>query len=85
MVAQARQVGRFRSEADAQRLGLPSGSIFLVRRTSTDWTHDGLVVNAGATTFDTIEGNTNDEGSREGFEVCARTRSYPDKDFVLLG
>ncbi len=85
VVAQARQVGRFRSEADAQRLGLPSGSIFLVRRTSTDWTHDGLVVNAGATTFDTIEGNTNDEGSREGFEVCARTRSYPDKDFVLLG
>lgn len=85
VVAQARQVDRFRSEADAQRLGVPDGSIFLVRRTASDWTHDGLVVHAGPATFTTIEGNTNDEGSREGVEVCARTRSYPDKDFVLLG
>jgi hypothetical protein len=85
VVAQARQVGRFRSEADARRLGVPPGSIFLVRRTSTDWTHDGLVVHAGAATFDTIEGNTNDQGSREGYEVCARSRGYPGRDFVLLG
>ena len=85
VVAQAREAGCFRSEADAQQLGVPDGSIFLVRRTATDWTHDGLVVHAAPTTFTTIEGNTNDEGSREGFEVCARTRSYPDKDFVLLG
>lgn len=85
VVAQARQVGRFRSEADASRLGVPAGSIFLVRRTPTDWIHDGLMVHAAATTFDTIEGNTNDQGSREGFEVCARSRAYPGRDFVLLG
>jgi hypothetical protein len=34
--------------------------------------------------IETIEGNTNDSGEREGFEVCARTRSYAGKDFVRL-
>jgi hypothetical protein len=32
----------------------------------------------------TIEGNTNDDGSAEGYEVCARTRSYTNMDFILL-
>jgi hypothetical protein len=37
--------------------------------------HTGIVekVNDNGT-IDTIEGNTNDEGSREGYEVCRRTR-----------
>jgi hypothetical protein len=34
--------------------------------------------------FKTIEGNTNDEGVSNGFEVCMRSRSYKDKDFILL-
>ena len=63
---------------------LPSGTVFLNRRTSNDWTHTGFVIAAEAETFATIEGNTNDEGSREGYEVCARTRGYANKDFVLL-
>ena len=29
-------------------------------------------------------GNTNDDGVREGYEVCARSRSYGGKDFLLL-
>lgn len=85
VVAQGRQKGRFLAERDAQKSGVPAGSIFLVRRTASDWTHDGLVVQAHGDTFDTIEGNTNDDGSREGFEVCARSRNYVGKDFVLLG
>jgi surface antigen len=38
--------------------------------------HTGMVkiVNEDGT-IGTIEGNTNDEGSREGYEVCRRTRS----------
>ena len=38
--------------------------------------HTGIVekVNANGT-IGTIEGNTNDTGSREGYEVCRRTRS----------
>lgn len=54
-------------------------ALFLRRRTSDDWVHTGFVVAAeGAgedAVFDTIEGNTNLSGSREGFEACARVRS----------
>jgi hypothetical protein len=34
--------------------------------------------------FETIEGNTNDDGSREGYEVCRRFRSYQKTDFILI-
>lgn len=60
------------------------GSFFLNRRTSTDWTHTGIVTGTQSEFFHTIEGNTNDEGSREGYEVCGRTRGYKDKDFILI-
>jgi hypothetical protein len=54
----------------------------LVRNTPSDWTHTGIVVSTSAETFKTIEGNTNDDGSREGYEVCARTRGYSNMDFI---
>jgi len=60
------------------------GSLFLVRNTPTDWTHTGIVVRVDAETFRTIEGNTNDDGNREGYEVCARTRGYGKMDFILI-
>lgn len=60
------------------------GSFFLVRNTPTDWTHTGIVVSASGDTFKTIEGNTNDDGSREGYEVCARTRGYNKMDFIKI-
>jgi hypothetical protein len=60
------------------------GSFFLQRKTPADWTHTGIVVGVKNSVFLTIEGNTNDEGSREGYEVCSRTRGYKDKDFVLI-
>jgi hypothetical protein len=60
------------------------GSFFLVRNAPTDWTHTGIVVNASDETFKTIEGNTNDDGSREGYEVCARTRGYSNMDFIKI-
>jgi hypothetical protein len=43
-----------------------------------------MVVDVDTDTFRTIEGNTNDAGDREGYEVCARTRGYDKKDFVLI-
>lgn len=58
--------------------------IFLVRRSSGDWTHTGLGFDLQGDTFSTIEGNTNDEGSRNGYEVCARTRSIKGKDFIAI-
>jgi hypothetical protein len=63
---------------------ITAGSLFLVRRTPLDWVHTGLVLSAGPTAFDTIEGNTNDSGDREGYEVCRRTRGYDGKDFILI-
>lgn len=52
------------------------GDIFLVSKTPTDWTHTGIIISVEGDSFVTIEGNTNDEGSREGFEVCKRNRNY---------
>ncbi len=63
---------------------LSKPSIFLVRATNTDWTHTGFATAFDDVSFDTIEGNTNDEGHREGFEVCSRKRGYKDKDFIIL-
>ncbi len=74
------------AEVDASKTSkvLPPGTVFLRRRDPGDWTHAGLVVRADKETFETIEGNTNDEGSREGYEVCRRIHGYKNKDFVLL-
>ncbi|HEX9630832.1 MAG TPA: peptidoglycan-binding protein [Gemmatimonadales bacterium] len=61
-----------------------AGAFFLNRRTETDWDHTGIVLRVRNDGFDTIEGNTNDEGSREGYEVCRRVRGYGGKDFVRI-
>jgi len=58
--------------------------IFLVRQSATDWTHTGLGFNNSGDVFSTIEGNTNDEGSANGYELCRRTRSLAKKDFILI-
>jgi len=60
-------------------------AIFLCRKTPNDWTHTGLVMDFRGDTFSTIEGNTNDSGSAEGYEVCGRTRGIANKDFITLG
>lgn len=83
LAAQARAAGMFVEEGVPPE-GLPPGTIFLNRRTSTDWTHTGFVHEAEETLFHTIEGNANDEGSREGYEVCARRRGYSGKDFIVF-
>ena len=60
------------------------GALFLNRRVAGDWEHVGIVVSAEPDVFHSIEGNTNDAGDREGYEVCQRVRGYKNKDFVLL-
>ena len=63
---------------------LKPGSIFLRRRIAGDWTHTGIVIKATPDAFMTIEGNTNDMGSREGYEVCRRFQGYKGRDFVTI-
>ena len=85
LAAFARQRGRLLDGTNlSDRARITPGSLFLIRRTSTDWVHTGIVIAAEAEFFRTIEGNTNDNGSREGYEVCMRTRSYKAMDFVLV-
>ncbi len=63
-------------------------NIFLRRRTSTDWTHTGFSFGMAGSgrdiVFDTIEGNTNDEGSREGYEACERRRSLQNSNYDFV-
>jgi hypothetical protein len=91
LAARAKQLNLFVSEDQVAGMApeereafLPPGTIFLRRHTPTDWTHTGLVVRATEDALETIEGNTNDEGSREGHEVCRRIRGYGNMDFVTI-
>ncbi len=62
------------------------GALFLVRRAHGDWVHTGIVTAVHAEHFETMEGNTNLDGSREGTAVHARVRAFRHNvDFVLIG
>jgi lysozyme family protein len=68
---------------------LKPGTIFMQlaranERQKYKYRHTGLIVKPGPTSMTTIEGNTNDDGSADGYEVCARTRAYGDMDFIVL-
>lgn len=89
LVADAEKDGRLVRETDlpnamARRTRLRAGALFVVRDTPKDWTHTGIVTRVNDDNFETIEGNTNQLGSNNGFEVCERSRPYRDKDFILL-
>jgi len=60
------------------------GDIFLVVKTPFDWTHTGIVIKVDGHWIDTVEGNTNDEGSREGYEVCQRKRDLKTKNIDIF-
>ena len=82
----AKEKGLFAGETEVRNGNreVNPGSFFLLRRTPTDWVHTGIVVDVQSNYFHTIEGNTNDEGSYEGYEVCRRSRGYKNKDFILI-
>ena len=76
----------FLSEAElrANRSKLQPGAVFLNRTRIGYWSHTGIVVAVEDNVFHTIEGNTNDDGSAEGYEVCLRIRNYDTKDFIII-
>lgn len=89
LAERAKNLGIFVSERQLRsgnppKEEMPTGSLFLSRRTSKDWTHVGLVITFHEDAIETIEGNTNDEGSREGYEVCKRLRGYKKRDFIRI-
>ena len=84
LAERARGKGIFVSERALDPMAMLPGSIFLVRSSPGDWTHTGLAIAFDDETFETIEGNTNDDGHRDGYEVCKRDRGYRKKDFVKI-
>lgn len=51
------------------------GAVAIWLHGTTGWQgHAGIVTAVGANSFETIEGNTNAAGGREGIEVAAKTR-----------
>jgi len=68
--------------ADKRRVG--PGSFFLVPGTETPYKHVGIVESVKGEVFCTIEGNTNDEGTHNGYEACQNTRTYAKYDFISL-
>lgn len=90
LASSSRDSGSFVTEGDIESQqvllkDLPAGSLFVQRRTRNDWNHTGIVIATGPDLIQTIEGNTNDGGSREGYEVCRRIRGLKSKDFVRIG
>ena len=52
------------------------GDIFLVQKSPSDWFHTGLVMAIQDDVFETIEGNTNTDGSHNGTGVYRRLRNF---------
>jgi len=49
-------------------------NIYNPRKGMWVWSHQGLIAEVDGFVFTTIEGNSNDEGSRNGFELCQNFR-----------
>jgi len=60
------------------------GDLFLVMRRPADAVHVGVVTAVAPLAVRTIEGNTNTDGSREGWGVCARERARKGLQFVRI-
>jgi peptidoglycan hydrolase-like protein with peptidoglycan-binding domain len=80
----AQAKGMLRPGAGIDPTVVHPGSLFLVKKKDgSGWHHTGIVVSAAPDSVTTIEGNTNDDGSREGYEAIRRIRSYNGIDFIV--
>jgi len=64
------------------------GCLFLLRKTEGDWIHTGIAFDGAGKSeelvFTTIEGNTNEGGSRNGFKAARRTRSLSKRNYDFI-
>lgn len=60
------------------------GDLFLKVKSKYDWVHTGIVSDVDGDWIRTYEGNTNDEGDREGYEVCKRMRNYKKSNIDIF-
>lgn len=61
---------------DIAEMKSKKSGIFLIRKGVDDWVHTGFVLATYPEFFVSLEGNTNDGGSREGTESLMRFRAY---------
>ncbi len=52
------------------------GDLFLLQKSKFDWIHTGIITAVKDDVIETIEGNTNQAGSRNGIAVMKRTRNF---------
>ncbi len=52
------------------------GDIFLLQKSTFDWYHTGIVIGVQGDVIETIEGNTNADGSSNGNAVLNRMRNF---------
>lgn len=60
------------------------GDLFLVVNSKGTPRHIGVVSGIDGEVFACYEGNTNDEGSREGYELCERRRKLLNGNYSLI-
>jgi hypothetical protein len=66
-----------------QSSAVQPGWLFLVKKPDgSGYHHTGIVVSVSQDHLETLEGNSNNDGSREGNEVVAHHRSYNNLDFI---
>jgi hypothetical protein len=83
LVHDAKRDDRFVPEAIRPDSRIRPGCLF-VKRKNDNWYHTGIVLSVQGQSFQTIEGNTDTDGSPNGYEVFSKTRAYPGTDFILL-
>jgi lysozyme family protein len=88
LVKDAKDSGRFIGEASlgdpmVRRSKVVPGSLFVIRKSATDWTHVGIVTEVRDDNFLTIEGNTNGDNV-DGGNATFSSRGFGAKDFLLL-
>jgi len=66
---------------------VPKKNVIVIwqNKTNSAQGHAGIVTKVNSTTFETIEGNTNIAGEREGQLVGKKTRTMNETSFKLLG
>jgi hypothetical protein len=83
MVTEARVRGRF-VRGDDGRADPSPGSMFFLRGGAHGYSHVGIVVRRQGDVIETIEGNTSDDGSPNGYEVARRFRRVSSCDYGVL-
>ena len=78
------ELGKSSALLQAPHPSIAPGAIFLLRKKGGGHMHTGIVTKVEKEFYETIEGNTNDAGEREGIAVMARIRGFKNTDFIAI-